>query len=126
MGDKLEEIRNKVNEQLEKPKKFDDIDVSLDSYAAIFLPGGHGPLIDLHTYESLGNILRSAHAKEIPTISLCHGPSALRAGAVGGEFPYKGYKICVFPDSMDRQSPKLGYLPGNLSDDYCCEAKLKD
>lgn len=123
--DKIKEMRSKVRNQLEKPKRYEDIPESLDGYAAIFLPGGHGPLIDLHTYESLGKLLRSANAQGITTISLCHGPSALRAAAVGGEFPYKGYKLVVFPDSMDKTSPKLGYLPGNLSEDYCCEAKLK-
>ena len=26
---------------------------------------------------------------------------------------------------MDKSSPKFGYLPGHLSEDYHCEAKLK-
>jgi len=123
--DKLQEMRNKVKDQLEKPMKYEDIAESLDSYAAVFLPGGHGPIIDMHNHESLGKLLRSANAKGITTISLCHGPSALRAAAVGGDFPYKDYKIAVFPDSMDKSSPKFGYLPGHLSEDYHCEAKLK-
>jgi len=123
--DKLKEIRNKIRDQLEKPTKCEDIAEDLDSYAALFFPGGHGPLIEMHTSEHLGKLLRSANAKGITTIALCHGPSALRAGAVGGEFPYKGYKVVVFPDSMDKLSPKFGYLPGYLSVDYQCEAKLK-
>merc|ERR1712203_1207675 len=64
-------------------------------------------------------------ANAITTISLCHGPSAFRAAAVGGDFPYKDYKIAVFPDSMDKMSPKFGYLPGYLSEDYLVQAKLK-
>jgi len=123
--DKLHEVRNKFKGQLEAPLKYEDIDEGLDSYAAIFLPGGHGPIIDMHTYESLGKLLRSANAKAITTITLCHGPSALRSAAVGGDFPYKDYKIVVFPDSMDKMSPKFGYLPGYLSEDYLIESKLK-
>jgi len=124
--DKLQEIREKVKDQLEKPMRYEDIAESLDTYAAVFCPGGHGPIIDMHNHESLGKLLRSAHSQEITTISLCHGLSAFRAAAVGGDFPYKDYKICVFPDSMDKQSPMFGYLPGKLDEGYLIEAKLKE
>jgi molecular chaperone Hsp31 and glyoxalase 3 len=120
----IREIHNKVKDQLEKPKKYEDIPEDLEGYAAIFIPGGHGPIIDMHEYESLGMLLRSANAKGITTISLCHGPSALRSAAVGGDFPYNGYNITVFPDSMDKMSPMFGYLPGYLSDEFHAGAKL--
>eukprot|EP00450_Noctiluca_scintillans_P038854 CAMPEP_0194476938 /NCGR_PEP_ID=MMETSP0253-20130528/738_1 /TAXON_ID=2966 /ORGANISM="Noctiluca scintillans" /LENGTH=296 /DNA_ID=CAMNT_0039315845 /DNA_START=62 /DNA_END=952 /DNA_ORIENTATION=+ len=123
--DQIRQMREKVKDQLEKPKKYEDIAETLDGYAAVFIPGGHGPIIDMHNHESLGKLLRSANAKGIITISLCHGPSALRAAAVGGDFPYKDYKIVVFPDSMDKMSPKFGYLPGYLSEDYLVESKLR-
>lgn len=120
----LRQMQDKVREKLARPLRFEDVPEALDSYAAVFLPGGHGPLIDMHTHASLGRLLRSAHERGVTTVSLCHGPSGLRAAAVDGEFPYRGYKICVFPDSMDRLSPKLGYLPGRLAEEYQCEAKL--
>lgn len=123
--DKLREMQTNLEDQLEKPMKFVDVPVDLESYAAVFLPGGHGPLIEQHTHESLGALLRSANAKALPTITLCHGPSALRAAALGGEFPYKDYKIVVFPDKIDKMSPKFGYLPGYLGEENLCEAKLK-
>jgi molecular chaperone Hsp31 and glyoxalase 3 len=123
--DKLKEMQTKLKDQLEKPMKFVDVPVDLEPYAAVFLPGGHGPLIEQHTHESLGTLLRSANAKALPTIAICHGQSALRAAALGGEFPYKDYKIVVFPDSVDKKSPKFGYLPGYLGEDKLCEAKLK-
>lgn len=123
--DKITGVRVKLKEQLESPQKYEDIAEDLESYAAVFLPGGHGPIIDMHTYESLGKLLRSANAQGLTTISICHGPSAFRAAAVGGTFPYQGYKMVVFPDSMDKTSPKIGYLPGYLSEDYWCEAKLR-
>jgi molecular chaperone Hsp31 and glyoxalase 3 len=28
--------------------------------------------------------------------------------------PYSGYKMVAFPDKFDKQSPTLGYLPGQL------------
>ena len=123
--DKLREIQAKLEEKLAKPMKMTDIPLDLEAYAAIFLPGGHGPVIEQHKIEALGALLRSAHDKALPTISLCHGPSALRAAALGGEFPYKGYKLVVFPDKMDRMTPKFGYLPGYLKEEDWVEAKLK-
>ncbi len=27
---------------------------------------------------------------------------------------FKGYKICAFPDSIDKQTPDIGYMPGAL------------
>lgn len=29
-------------------------------------------------------------------------------------FPYAGYNMAVFPDSVDKQSPMIGYLPGQM------------
>lgn len=123
--DKLREIQAKLKDKLTNPMQISDVPTDLASYAAIFLPGGHGPVIEQHKIEALGALLRSAHDKGLPTISLCHGPSALRSASLGGEFPYKGYKLVVFPDKVDRLTPKLGYLPGYMKDDDLVEAKLK-
>lgn len=122
---KLREIQAKLEEKLTKPMKMADVPLDLEPYAAIFLPGGHGPVIEQHKIEALGALLRSAHEKALPTISLCHGPAALRAAALGGEFPYKGYKLVVFPDKTDRLTPKFGYLPGYIKEEDWVEAQLK-
>merc|ERR1711860_80313 len=68
--------------------------------------------------------IRSAKNASLPMISLCHGPAALCSSALGGDFAYKGYKICVFPDKMDEASPSYGYLPGKLTADKKHEVKL--
>lgn len=127
---KLREVQSQLQDQLSAPKKMTDIlpggIVNLEPYAAVFLPGGHGPVIEQHTIESLGKILRAAHEMSLPTISICHGPSAFRAAAIGGgEFPYKDYKLCVFPDKVDKMTPKFGYLPGYMKEEDMVEAQLK-
>jgi hypothetical protein len=33
--------------------------------------------------------------------------------ADGGSL-FRGYRICAFPDAMDRQTPEIGYMPGQL------------
>lgn len=120
----IKAMRDSVSDRLAAPQKFDDI-TNLDDYVAVFIPGGHGPVIDLHLYESLGRILRLAHAQELTTISLCHGPNALRSAALGGDFPYSGYKIRIFPDSVDEYTPHIGYLPGYITEPMKPEANLK-
>merc|ERR1719228_2942927 len=99
--DKLREICAKVQDQLDHPLKITDIPLDLSPYLAILLPGGHGPLIEGHKDEAMGALLRAANSKGLPTLAICHGPTVLRSAALDGEFPYKGYKMCVFPDKMD-------------------------
>ena len=51
-------------------------------------------------------------------ITLCHGPAALAAAAVGradADFPFKGYELCMFPDALDEGANlDIGYMPGKL------------
>ena len=78
--------------QLKAPTKLDEVDASLEGFAGIYLPGGHGAMINLHESVALGKLLHAAHAAAMPTIALCHGPAALLAASKveGSEFPYKG------------------------------------
>jgi len=129
--DQIRSIRSKYEASLARPKRTTEVDAkSLSTnYLAVFMPGGHGPLIDEHTDEAFGAILHAAHQSELPTIALCHGPTALRASAAGsyvadGLFPYKDYEFVMFPDQVDKQSVGFGYLPGELRDEDMAEAAL--
>jgi len=123
-GDKLKSIQTKLKSQLDKPMRVSDVPVDLAPYAGIFMPGGHGPVIEQPKIAEIGVLLRAAHEISLPTISLCHGPAAFLAATKGGEFPYKGYKICVFPDKTDIFTPKVGYLPGYIKEEERLEANL--
>lgn len=85
-------------------------------YAAVFLPGGHGAMLGLPEDPNLGKLLLWAHNTGRFTLALCHGPAALLAADTGvsSEFIYRGYKIAAFPDSVDRQTPLIGYMPGHM------------
>lgn len=64
---------------------------------------------------NVGAVLRLAHDHGLFTISICHGPGSFLATALEGyEFIYSGYKMAVFPDSVDKMTPKIGYLPGHM------------
>jgi putative intracellular protease/amidase len=48
----------------------------LDKYVALYVPGGHAPMVDLMQDKNLGIILNYFHEKSKPTAFLCHGPIA--------------------------------------------------
>ena len=84
------------------------------SYAAVFIPGGHGAMLGLPDNADLGRVLHWAHMSDMFTLALCHGPAALLAANNEDGFLYDGYKMTVFPDSVDKQTPMIGYLPGPM------------
>lgn len=85
-------------------------------YIAAFLPGGHGSMVGLPEDENTGKLIRWIKETDRFMITVCHGPAALMSAAVGTseKHPYEGYSMAIFPDSMDKQSPSIGYLPGYL------------
>ncbi len=98
------------------------IDEGLGHYAAVFVPGGQAPVVDLMQSAELGEILRHFHAQAKPTALLCHGPIALtaameqapafRAALIAGDtakaaelahdWPYAGYRMTVFSASEEK------------------------
>jgi len=87
----------------------------IEDYAAVFIPGGHGAMIGIPEDKNVATILRWAHENDLFTISLCHGPGAFLATTLDNkEFLYEGYNLAVFPDSVDNQTPMIGYLPGKM------------
>jgi molecular chaperone Hsp31 and glyoxalase 3 len=121
-------IYKELKSSFDKPLKLSDfINSSFndsDSYAAIFVPGGHGAMIGIPEDKNVAKILRWANEKDLFTISLCHGPGAFLSTTLGKqEFLYKGYNMAVFPDSVDNKTPIFGYLPGKMP--YGLSEKLK-
>ena len=83
-------------------------------YVAVFLPGGHGAMLGLPDNADLGKLLQWAHRRDLFTLAICHGPAALLAADDGTPFIYDGYKIAAFPDTVDKQTPFIGYMPGHM------------
>lgn len=111
------------------------IRAGLDEYEAVFIPGGHAPLIDLASNPQVGDILRHFHQAGKPTAAICHGPIALLSAqsqpeafesALGtdktiaaSEWIYDGYNMTIFstPEEQVFESSlngqKLRYYPAN-------------
>ncbi|MEJ6589033.1 MAG: protein deglycase HchA [Crocinitomicaceae bacterium] len=112
-------IYNDLKPQFDKPLKIKDfIENSFNdagSYAAVFVPGGHGAMIGIPEDKNVGKALIWAHENDLFTITLCHGPGSLLSTTLNNQkFIYEGYKMAVFPDSVDKKTPMIGYLPGQM------------
>src|ERR1700736_6634170 len=109
---------------LENPARISDVIASgLNQYDAVFVPGGHGPMIDLLDDPDAGTVLRHFHETSKPTAVLCHGPisllaalpnasevvGALKAGDADGarakaqDWIYSGYKMTIFSTAEGKQ-----------------------
>ncbi|MBP6678850.1 MAG: protein deglycase HchA [Paracoccus sp.] len=105
--------------KFKQPKKLADVLAGgLDDYVAVLVPGGHGALNGLPDSADLAQALNWAMQNDRYVITLCHGPAGLLAPAMTGDaadYPFKGYSICVFPDSLDEgANVDIGYIPGHL------------
>src|SRR5579862_5133721 len=113
---------------LKTPTRISEVIASgLDQYAAVFVPGGHGPMIDLLDDPDAGTVLRHFHKTSKPTAVLCHGPisllsalpnstevvGALAAGDAAGArakaqgWIYSGYKMTIFSTAEEQQREPL-------------------
>ena len=128
--DNVKKIYAEYESTLNNPKSIADFVkndmANSNDYAAIFIPGGHGAMLGLPEDKNLGELLRWGHGKDLFTLAICHGPAALLAANLESpdssnqddntkrDFIFKGYKMVAFPTGMDKQMPKLGYLPGTM------------
>jgi putative intracellular protease/amidase len=113
---------------LRDPARIADVIASgLDQYDAVFVPGGHGPMIDLLDDPDAGIVMRHFHETSKPTAVLCHGPisllsalpnstefvAALAAGDTAGAHEkakgwiYAGYKMTIFSTAEEQQREPL-------------------
>jgi len=124
----VQAIYETYKSSFEQPKKLqtfiDHSFANADAYAAVFVPGGHGAMLGIPEDENVGKVLNWEHENDLYTITLCHGPGALLSTTLANQkFLYEGYKMAVFPDSVDRMTPMFGYLPGHMP--WALSEKLK-
>lgn len=88
--------------ELERPIRLGD--VVLDEYAAVFYPGGHGPMEDLAVDAVSGRLLIEALDSGKPLGVVCHGPAALLAATrEDGSNAFAGYRVAAFTDAEEIQ-----------------------
>lgn len=93
---------------LDLSRLTDDEVVKFD---AVFVPGGHGPMVDLASNPDMTRVLHLLHERDRTIAMLCHGPAALLAA---GERPdglwlFDGFKMTAFCNEEEDQT-RVGKL----------------
>ncbi|WP_030998057.1 type 1 glutamine amidotransferase domain-containing protein [Streptomyces sp. NRRL F-5630] len=98
-----------------RPRPLAGIDP--DAYAAVFYPGGHGPMEDLSHDPDSAALLTRALSSGRPLALVCHGPAALLATAdAEGNSPFAGYRLTAFTNAEETQSGFASRAPWLLQD----------
>ncbi|MBV8045384.1 type 1 glutamine amidotransferase domain-containing protein [Pluralibacter sp.] len=131
--DRIQKVVNGITQPGNIKSLKSVISNGLDRYDAIFIPGGHAPLIDLSNNPEVGTLLRYFHKNSKPTAAICHGPITLLAAQddpkgyenglvskqnIGADnWIYNGYKMTIFADDEEKafesslNGDKLRYYP---------------
>ncbi|WP_432167758.1 type 1 glutamine amidotransferase domain-containing protein [Streptomyces sp. bgisy031] len=89
--------------ELQHPVKLED--VNLDDYAAVFYPGGHGPMEDLSADADSGRLLTLALETGKPLGIVCHAPAAMLAAIKSdGTNAFAGYEVTGFTNTEEAQA----------------------
>ena len=98
-------------------------DEEIAGFDGLFVPGGHGPMVDMADNADVTRVLAILHEKRAPIASLCHGPAMLLAAPAGhdGTWLFDGYRMTAFTDEEESQTP-----PGLLGMEWLLEAALRN
>jgi putative intracellular protease/amidase len=101
--------------EIQHPISLEDVD--LDDYAAVFYPGGHGPMEDLAVDATSGKLLVDTLASGKPLGVVCHAPAALLAATkADGSNAFAGYRLTGFSNAEETQSGLAGGAKWLLQD----------
>ena len=91
---------------LREPRNLADMsDEEISSFDGLFIPGGHGPMVDLADNADVRRALRLLHEADKTIAALCHGPAALLAAPdFDGAWLFDGYKMTAFTDEEEDQT----------------------
>lgn len=77
--------------------------IDIHDYSAVVLPGGHGPVVDLHADPDLGRLLTDAEAAGVLIGAVCHGPAGLLSAVdPDGRWLFAGREMAAFTDEEEQ------------------------
>ncbi|WP_432073149.1 type 1 glutamine amidotransferase domain-containing protein [Streptomyces wuyuanensis] len=89
--------------ELRRPVRLEDVDLA--EFAAVFYPGGHGPMEDLAGDPVSGRLLVDALDSGMPLAVLCHGSAALLAAThTDGSNAFAGCRVAAFTNAEETQA----------------------
>ncbi len=103
--DKADAIKAELERivELEAPVKLEDVDLA--DFAAVFYPGGHGPMEDLAVDATSAALLVDTLGSGKPLGIVCHAPAALLATQDEvGTSPFATYRLTGFTNAEEAQA----------------------
>jgi putative intracellular protease/amidase len=97
-------------------------DEEILDFEGVFIPGGHGAMVDLADSVDVGRVLRLMHDAGKTIAALCHGPAALlSAPEIDGTWMFDGYRMTAFTDEEEDQTKA-----GKIGMPWYLEAAVKN
>ncbi len=101
---------------LKNTRRLADMDSA--DFDALFIPGGHGPLIDLVNDPDVQRLVAQFDGQGRIIASVCHGPAALlNARGADGQWFLKGRQVTGFTNLEERLALKHDVVPFLLEDE---------
>lgn len=91
-----------------------------DQYAAVFYPGGHGPVFDLHESEDSQKLIQEFYNAGKPVAAVCHGPIVFAEVKIGDKYLVDGKKVTGFTNEEEEAFQLTEAVPVLL------ESRLKE
>lgn len=90
------------------PAQYADLgEADLAKFDAVYIPGGHAPLVDLWDSADLGRVLEHFIAAGKPITAMCHGPVALLstlASSPNATWAFAGRNLTVFSTAAEKRN----------------------
>ncbi len=86
-------------------------DAQMAEFDALFVPGGHGPMVDLPDNPDLRRLLGILYKQDKVIASLCHGPAMLLSAPDrdDGQWLFEGYRFTAYTNDEEDQN-RIGKL----------------
>jgi Putative intracellular protease/amidase len=92
-------------------------DVSADDFAAVFYPGGHGPMWDLTDNRASIALIEAFVKADKPVGAVCHAPASLvNVRGKDGEYLVKGKRVTGFTNAEEEAAGLTEVVPFLLED----------
>lgn len=111
----------KHKDRWENTKPLSEFTNAAETYDALFVPGGHGPMFDLATDPTCQHIIASFAEKGKVVASVCHGPAAfVNVKLSDGTHLLKGKEVTGFSNAEEDQMDYSKFMP------FMLETKLNE
>jgi putative intracellular protease/amidase len=106
-----------IETELARPMALEHAAGRASEYAAIYIPGGHGPVEDLSRCAPLGEIITALYDAGRVVTAVCHGPAGLLpANRQDRSWLFEGQRMTAFTNEEERLAGLAQRAPWLLED----------